>query len=234
MLSSGAGERERMGKREVFIGLALFGAIAVAVPAMGGGLDATSSVSVGKLEKKLKKLTKRVAALEEADPVAGPQGPVGPQGQQGSPDTPAQVLSKLAQVDGPGSGLDADTLDGTTANDFGLVDGSNLGMSTGAAATAFLAVPGVGELVADCDPGPTATLAYRNPTINSQGVVTHHHEAATPFTQDDLAGGATTSPVSVAGADAEGRVTYQTSAGQWDVFVSTSGSFCFFRGQVIR
>ena len=164
----------------------------------------------------------------------GPQGPVGPQGQQGSPDTPAQVLSKLAQVDGPGSGLDADTLDGTTANDFGLVDGSNLGMSTGAAATAFLAVPGVGELVADCDPGPTATLAYRNPTINSQGVVTHHHEAATPFTQDDLAGGATTSPVSVAGADAEGRVTYQASAGQWDVFVSTSGSFCFFRGQVIR
>jgi len=30
----------------------------------------------------------------------------------GSPDTPEQVLDKLKQVDGPGSGLDADTLDG--------------------------------------------------------------------------------------------------------------------------
>jgi hypothetical protein len=228
-----------MRKREVFIGLAVFGAIAVAVPAMGGGLDATSSLSVGKLNKKLKKLTERVAAVEETDPVAGPQGQQGPRGSQGppgSPDTPAQVLSKLAQVDGPDSGLDADTLDGTTANDFGLVDGANLGMSTGAAATAYLAVPSVGELVADCDPGPTATLVYRNPDINSQGVVTHHHEAATPFTQDDLAGGATTSPVSVAGAAAEGRVTYRTSAGQWDVFVSTppAGGFCFFQGHVIR
>ena len=46
---------------------------------------------------------------------AGPQGPPGPTGAQGPPgsaDTPADVLAKLTAVDGPGSGLDADTVDG--------------------------------------------------------------------------------------------------------------------------
>jgi hypothetical protein len=52
---------------------------------------------------------------------AGPRGTVGPPGSQGpmglpgaagSPDTPAQVLAKLQQVDGAGSGIDADQLDG--------------------------------------------------------------------------------------------------------------------------
>ena len=42
----------------------------------------------------------------------GPIGPVGPPGPQGSPDTAAQVLAKLVTVDGSGSGLDADLLDG--------------------------------------------------------------------------------------------------------------------------
>lgn len=43
---------------------------------------------------------------------AGPQGPQGPQGAQGpsgSPDTAAEVLAKLVTVDGPGSGLAAET-----------------------------------------------------------------------------------------------------------------------------
>ena len=45
----------------------------------------------------------------------GPQGEAGPQGPpgaDGSPDTPSQVLAKLLQVDGTGSGIDADRLDG--------------------------------------------------------------------------------------------------------------------------
>jgi hypothetical protein len=48
----------------------------------------------------------------------GPQGPTGPQGPQGSADTGAQVLDKLLTVDGAGSTLDADTLDGQSANTF--------------------------------------------------------------------------------------------------------------------
>jgi len=39
-------------------------------------------------------------------------GQQGPPGVDGSPDTPAQILAKLVTVDGAGSGLDADTLDG--------------------------------------------------------------------------------------------------------------------------
>lgn len=45
----------------------------------------------------------------------GPQGPKGDPGTNGSPDTPQQVLAKLEQVDGSGSGLDADNVDGTDA-----------------------------------------------------------------------------------------------------------------------
>lgn len=59
--------------------------------------------------------------------IQGVAGPVGPQGvagvagaagQNGSPDTPAQVLAKLVQVDGAGSTLDADLLDGLSSAAF--------------------------------------------------------------------------------------------------------------------
>lgn len=55
---------------------------------------------------------------------AGPQGergPVGPPGETGaagSPDTPQQVLDKVKQVDGSGSGLSADQVDGLDAGAF--------------------------------------------------------------------------------------------------------------------
>ncbi len=52
----------------------------------------------------------------------GPQGPAGQAGGDGSPDTPDQVKDKLVQVDGSGSGLDADLLDGLHANRFMRVD----------------------------------------------------------------------------------------------------------------
>ncbi len=60
----------------------------------------------------------------------GQQGPQGPQGEQGtagaagasgSPDSPAQVLAKVLGVDGAGSGLDADLLDGNQASAFAFV-----------------------------------------------------------------------------------------------------------------
>jgi len=55
---------------------------------------------------------------------AGPAGPAGAQGQQGakgdagSPDTGTEILGKLGPVDGSGSGLDADTLDGQDSTAF--------------------------------------------------------------------------------------------------------------------
>lgn len=48
----------------------------------------------------------------------GLQGPPGPPGADGSADSAAQVLAKLAGVDGSGSGLDSDLLDGFESADF--------------------------------------------------------------------------------------------------------------------
>ena len=50
-----------------------------------------------------------------------PQGAEGPVGPPGSPDTPQQVLDKLKQVDGAGSGLTADSVAGFAAGDLGTV-----------------------------------------------------------------------------------------------------------------
>ena len=57
-------------------------------------------------------------SLLGADFAAGqlPQGPQGDPGADGSPDTPAQVRDKLLQVDGSGSGIDADKIDGTDSS----------------------------------------------------------------------------------------------------------------------
>ena len=54
----------------------------------------------------------------------GSQGPQGPAGADGSPDTAAQVLAKLVTVDGPGSCLDADKLDGNQASAFARLSGA--------------------------------------------------------------------------------------------------------------
>ena len=52
------------------------------------------------------------AGVDGTPGVTGPQGPQGPAGANGSPDTAAQILAKLVMVDGSGSNLDADKLDG--------------------------------------------------------------------------------------------------------------------------
>jgi hypothetical protein len=103
--------------------------------------------------------------------VAGAQGPAGPHGAQGlqgltgprglqglpgdkgapgdagSPDTPAQVLSKLAQVDGSGSGLDADLLDGLSSAAL-----QRRGTSTACPAGQFVsALSAVGDVTCGAD-----------------------------------------------------------------------------------
>ena len=54
----------------------------------------------------------------------GATGPQGPAGADGSPDTAAQVLAKLVTVDGSGSGIDADLLDGSHASAFARLSGA--------------------------------------------------------------------------------------------------------------
>lgn len=54
----------------------------------------------------------------------GLTGSTGVTGPQGSSDTPQQVLDKLLTVDGPGSGLNADLLDGVHADGFWQLGGN--------------------------------------------------------------------------------------------------------------
>lgn len=57
-------------------------------------------------------------AAQGSEGPRGSEGPQGRDGDDGSPDTGPQILTKLQPVDGAGSGLDADLLDGKSASDF--------------------------------------------------------------------------------------------------------------------
>lgn len=74
----------------------------------------------GKCTKKQKPLSWNKQGIQGEPGAQGEPGPAGPQGEPGagSPDTPQQVLDKLVQVDGDGSGLDASLLDGTDSTGF--------------------------------------------------------------------------------------------------------------------
>lgn len=58
------------------------------------------------------------ALLTGCEGAVGPRGEQGPIGPAGSPDTAAEVLAKLQQVDGAGSGLDADLLGGAASTEY--------------------------------------------------------------------------------------------------------------------
>ena len=73
----------------------------------------------------------------------GTNGTDGADGADGSPDTPAQVLSKLLGVDGDGSGLVADQVDGVDASATGDVMSSRVTVTQGAALTTFAPIEGI-------------------------------------------------------------------------------------------
>ncbi|WP_375568358.1 tail fiber domain-containing protein [Seohaeicola saemankumensis] len=87
------------------------------------------NVADGKLFLKRISGTESIVELGQTGPqgVQGPAGPTGvqgPAGADGSPDSAAQILAKLVTVDGAGSGLDADLLDGIQASAFALLSGA--------------------------------------------------------------------------------------------------------------
>ena len=89
----------------------------------------------------------------------GPQGATGAAGANGSPDTGAEILAKLLGVDGLGSSLDADTLDGQSSNAF-AADGHT---HTGATI--------VDGTIANADISPTAAIA-ESKLATQMGVMT--------------------------------------------------------------
>ena len=84
------------------------------------------NVADGKLFLKRISGTESIVELGQTGPQGpvGPQGPAGPAGADGSPDSAAQILAKLVTVDGVGSGLDADLLDGIEASAFAQLVGA--------------------------------------------------------------------------------------------------------------
>lgn len=96
---------------------------------VAGKVPSTAQLASGELAINTydgKLFLKRVSGAESIIELGqtGPQGPQGPAGADGSPDTAAQVLAKLVTVDGPGSGLNADKLDGNQASAFARLSGA--------------------------------------------------------------------------------------------------------------
>ena len=104
--------------------------IALVFAMTGTGIAAKSLITGKQIkdgtisDKDLSKAVRKQLAKTGAAGAVGPQGPAGAagapgaQGPAGSPDGPAEIAAKLAQADGPGSGLDADTVDGLQGTDL--------------------------------------------------------------------------------------------------------------------
>ena len=135
---------------------------------------------------------------------AGARGPAGPRGANGSPDSAAQVRSKLKTVDGPGSGIDADLLDGKQGSEFvgtgdsagGDVSGtfSNLQLAKGAVGHFELASGGpfqsAGPFSLTIAAGACGTEAFSDSEANRGEII-----LATP--EADLATGLYLTPTAV-------------------------------------
>jgi hypothetical protein len=91
---------------------------------VGSAQVINGSLQKADLSAKAARLLHGARGAKGAPGPRGGQGPQGAPGQQGatgpagSPDTAAQVLTKVEQLDGAASGLDADVLDGHDSSEF--------------------------------------------------------------------------------------------------------------------
>jgi hypothetical protein len=98
---------------------------------------------------------------------AGAKGEKGDKGDDGSPDTPEQVRDKLASVDGAGSGVDADMLDGRSSTEFVGGDGAVMrGMAFGFATALNVVALASGDVTIRMD---CAATEVRLELVNSGG-----------------------------------------------------------------
>jgi hypothetical protein len=161
----------------------------------------------------------------------GLTGARGATGLQGSPDTAAQVRAKLLTVDGAGSGIDADLLDGLDSAD--VVKGVGLERKftfSGAASHNFVfaVIPNVGEVWGLC--GAT-TVAMRYVNRGASMLLGIDDAKAAGPTAVTLATDAMTDTTSSATVD---RVIFSTFSGRFVQVVAmeappgTSGTGCWW------
>ena len=183
------------------------GAYALTIPrnSVGAKQLKKSAVTRSKIKKgavtsaKVKDRSLLATDLKAGQLPAGPQGPTGATGlkgspgQGGSPDTPQQVLAKLTQVDGSGSGLGGDTIDGFDSAVLAKV---------------------VGELtLADFNFGPIAAGRCGQVSTNGlSGSLPGDFVLATPTNGDSIPGGFTFTGAGVqAASNGEARLCNHTA-----------------------
>ena len=121
----------------VALGGSSYAALALPKNSVGAREIKTNGVT----SKEVKNRSLRAGDFARGQLRAGPRGPAGPAGaagergpagENGSPDTPEQVLEKLKTVDGPNSGVDADSVDGKSSGDLVGINSNGAANAVGA------------------------------------------------------------------------------------------------------
>jgi hypothetical protein len=139
-----------------------------------------------------------------------------------SPDTPAQLLSKLTTVDGPGSGLDADTLGGVPYDQFLQGRGSEEDVAAGAVAGASIdtvqEIANVGKLTLTCATPAQPNVRYTNESGDNQRVFV-----------DDGSGASVSQVLAAGNATADSQAGTSTNdARHTTFFVRLGGGFLLY------
>jgi Collagen triple helix repeat (20 copies) len=206
--------------------------------ALGGGAVAATKIrsrdiANGTIQQS--DLSKRLLRqLSKAGP-PGPTGPAGAAGQQGaqgaqgergtqglrgangSADTPAQVLSKLQDVDGASSNLDADMIDGIDAINLiqgrGGVEHLSHAMNGNSTTSFFPLSPGLGAIFVSCN-STGAEAKWQNNSGTAQRLLVDDG-AATPTTEVVAgSGGLSVGRSQTAATDSADRVTFMVAFSQ--------------------
>lgn len=166
----------------------------------------------------------------------GPQGTQGVQGPAGSPDTPEQVRGKLVQVDGSGSGIDADQIDGVNSDLLARGQGELLNVSgyLAGGTSAPVALGPLGTFTVFClAGGASMTLSYQNASF--QPTHTWEGPVGSPRSLTLVGVGQTRAVTGITAAAERSWHLHHTTAGTAAAFVSTgiprpdlAGGICYF------
>ena len=96
-----------------------------------GGLSTTSKVVVGAINELLTKVNTKMNSSRASDFATAAQGAKADAALPAASYTAADILTKIKTVDGSGSGLDADTLDGKHASAFAALSGGAVSLTQG-------------------------------------------------------------------------------------------------------